>query len=39
MHWTFAECNNFSKGSSETKKDTQVIQVQGVAAPRVFQLE
>ena len=29
MCLSFAECNNFSKGSSEPKKDSQVIRVQG----------
>ena len=34
---SFAELNNnFSEGSSKPKKDTQVIQVRGAAAPRVF---
>ena len=33
---SFAECNNFSEGSSGPKKDTQVIRVWGAAAPRVF---
>ena len=28
--------NNFSEGSSEPKKDTQVIRVRGAAAPRVL---
>ena len=32
----FAKSNNFSEGSSGTKKDTQVIRVWGTAAPRVF---
>ena len=36
VRWSFAECNNFSKGSSETKKDAQVIQVRGAAAPQVI---
>ena len=36
VHWSFAERNNFSEGSSEPKKDAQVIRVQRVAAPRVF---
>ena len=26
---SFAECNNFSEGSSEPKKDAQVIRVRG----------
>ena len=39
VHCSFAKRNNFSKGSSELKKDTQVIRVQGAAAPRVFKLE
>ena len=29
MRLSFAECYNFSKGSSEPKKDAQVIRVQG----------
>ena len=33
---SFAKRNNFSEGSSEPKKDAQVIRVRGVAAPRVF---
>ena len=33
---SFAECNNFSEGSCEPKKDLQVIRVRGAAAPRVF---
>ena len=36
---SFPECNNFSKGSSEPNKDTQVIRVRGAAAPRVLELE
>ena len=36
---SFAERNNFSEGSSELKKDAQVIRVRGAAAPRVFKLE
>ena len=36
---SFAECNNFSKVSSELKKDAQVIWVREAAAPRVFKLE
>ena len=39
VRWSFAECNNFSEGSSEPTKDAQVIRVWGVAAPRVFQLK
>ena len=35
VRWSFAESNNFSEGSSESKKDAQVIRVRG-AAPRVF---
>ena len=27
--WSFAECNNFSEGSSKPEKDTQVIRVWG----------
>ena len=27
--WSFAECNNFSEGSSEPEKGPQVIRVQG----------
>ena len=34
-----AERNNFSEGSSEPKKDVQIIRVRGSAAPRVFELE
>ena len=34
-----AECDIFSEGSSEPTKDTKVIQVQGEAAPGVFELE
>ena len=33
------ERNNFSQGSSKPKKDVQVIQVRGAAAPRVFELK
>ena len=29
VRWSFAECNNFSEGSSEPKKDAQVIWVRG----------
>ena len=36
--WSFAERNNFSEGSSETKKDAQVIQVWGVATHEFFNL-
>ena len=36
---SFAVRNNFSEGSSEYKKDAQVIRVWGAAAPRVFELE
>ena len=36
MHWSFAERDNFSEGSSEPTKDAQVIWVRGAAAPRVF---
>ena len=36
---SFAKRNNFSEGSSELKKDAQVIRVRGGAAPRVFKLE
>ena len=36
---SFAERNNFSEGSSELNKDTQVIRVRGSAAPRVFKLK
>ena len=39
VHCSFAECNNFSEGSSELKKDAQVIRVWGAAAPRLFKLE
>ena len=34
-----AECNNFSEGSSEHKKDALVIQVREAAAPRVYELQ
>ena len=33
---SFAKRDDFSEGSSEPKKDVQVIRVQGAAAPRVF---
>ena len=36
VRWSFAKRNNFSEGSSEPKKDAQVIQVRRAAAPRVF---
>ena len=36
VRWSFAECNSFSEGSYEPKKDAQVIRVRGAAAPRVF---
>ena len=36
VRWSSDECDNFSEGSSEPKKDAQVIRVQGAAAPRVF---
>ena len=39
MRCSFAERNNFSEGSSELKKDAQVIRVRGAAAPQVFKLE
>ena len=39
VRWSFDERNNFSEGSSKSKKDVQVIRVRGVAAPRVFELE
>ena len=29
VHWSFTECNNFSEGSTEPKKDAQVIWVRG----------
>ena len=35
-HISFDKCKNFSEGSSEPKKYTQVIRVRGAAAPRVF---
>ena len=36
---SFAERDNFSEGSSKSRKDAQVIRVRGAAAPRVFELE
>ena len=39
VRWSSDERNNFSEGSSKSKKDVQVIQVRGEAAPRVFELE
>ena len=39
MRCSFAERNNFSEGSSELKKDAQVIRVRGAVAPRIFKLE
>ena len=39
VHCSFAERNNFSEGSSEFTKDSQVIRVRGVAVPRVFKLK
>ena len=36
VRWSFPERNNFSEGSSEPMKDTQVIGILGAAAPRVF---
>ena len=36
VRWSSDECDNFSEGSSEPKKDAQVIRVRGAAAPRVF---
>ena len=39
VRWSSAECNNFSEGSSEPKKGTQVIWVWWAAAPQVFQLK
>ena len=39
VRWSSDEHNNFSEGSSKPKKDVQVIQVRGAAAPRVFELE
>ena len=35
-HISFDKCKNFSEGSSEPKKYAQVIQMRGVAAPRVL---
>ena len=32
-------CINFREGSSEPKKDAQVIRVRGVVAPGVFELK
>ena len=39
VRYSFAERNNLSEGSSERRKDLQVIRVRGAAAPRVFELE
>ena len=36
MRWSFAKCNNFSKGSSEPKKYVQVMWVQGHGSPMSF---
>ena len=36
VRWSFAERNNFSEGSSETKKDAQVIRVRGSSPYIVF---
>ena len=36
VRWSSDERDNFSEGSSEPKKDAQVIQVRGAAAPQVF---
>ena len=36
MLWCFTERKNFSEGSTKPKKDAQVIQVWGAAAPRLF---
>ena len=36
VRWSSDERDNFSEGSSEPKKDAQVIRVRGAAAPRVF---
>ena len=38
VYWSFAEHNNFSEGSSGTKKDAQVIRLRGAAASRVFSI-
>ena len=37
-HMSFDKRKNFSKGSSEPKKYTQVIRVWGAATPHVFNL-
>ena len=34
VRWSFAERNNFSEGSSEPKKDAQVIR--GDGSPTIF---
>ena len=39
MRWSFTEHNNFSKGSSDPKKDTQAIREQGAATPWVSELK
>ena len=36
VHWSSDECNNFSEGSSKSKKDVQEIRLRGAAAPRVL---
>ena len=36
VRWSFAERNNFSKGSSELKKNAQVIQVWGGSPTSFF---
>ena len=36
LHCSFAECNNFSEGSSELKRDAQVIRVRGGGSPTSF---
>ena len=36
VRWSFDKRNNFSEGSSEPVKDTQVIQVWGVGNPTSF---
>ena len=36
VRWSSDERDNFSEGSSEPKKDAQVIWVRGAAAPRIF---
>ena len=39
VDWSSTKCNNFSEGSSETKKDVQVIQVRGEGGSKDFWLQ